>query len=152
MRSYLTLALVVLVPGGASAESIAPGRWDIVSTAVDLVIPGAPGFVLRMMKGRSKIERKCVAPASAQTGVAALLAPDPKANCRVDSMQVGGGRYNQALTCPQKKGGTMQIVRSGTYDADGFTGRLKMAGQTPKGPMAITIDQSARHVAGACRG
>jgi hypothetical protein len=46
----------------------------------------------------------------------------------------------------------MQIVRSGTYDADGFTGRLKMAGQTPKGPMAITIDQSARHVAGACRG
>ena len=150
MRRYL-LFLVILVPGGAAAQAVQPGRWDIVSTAVDLVVPGAPGFLLRMMKGRSKTEYKCVAPASALTGIAALLVPDPKAQCRIDSQQIGGGRYAQTLTCPQKKGGPMQVTRSGTYSATGFVGRLKMAGQAPKGPLAITIDQSAAHVARACR-
>ena len=143
--------LLLLVPTGATAQAIPAGRWDVVSTAVDLVIPGAPGFVLRMMKGRSKTERKCLAPAAAQDGVAALLAPDPKAKCRVDSVQVGGGRYSQALTCPQRNGSPIQVSRAGSYDAAGFTGRLKMTGQTPKGAMAITIDQAARHVAGPCR-
>lgn len=124
----------------------------MVSTAVDLVIPGAPGFMLRMMKGRSKTERKCLSPGAAQEGVASLLAPDPKAKCRVDTLQVGSGRYSQALTCPQKKGTPIQITRTGSYDASGFTGRLKMAGQTPKGAMSVTIDQTARHVAGTCGG
>lgn len=151
------IPLFVLVPANLLAADVAPqaipaGRWDVVSKAVDLVIPGAPGFVLRMMKGRSKTERKCLSPAAAQAGVAALLAPDPKAKCRVESVQVAGGRYSQTLSCPQKKGPPLQIVRSGSYDAAGFTGRLKMAGQTPKGPMAITIDQTARHVAAACSG
>ena len=146
------LLLLLVLPTPASAQAIPAGRWDVVSTAVDLVFPGAPGFMLRMMKGRSKTEHKCLAPTAAQDGVAALLAPDPKAQCRVDSIQIGNGRYSQALTCPQKKGDPIRISRAGSYDAAGFTGRLKMAGQTPKGAMAITIDQTARHVAGTCRG
>lgn len=150
MRKYLGFILLA-TPAAAPAQSIAPGRWDIVSTAVDLVIPGAPGFLLKMMKGRSKTEHKCVTPVSAETGVAALLVPDPKAQCRVDTVQIAGDRYAQTLTCPQKKGGPMQITRAGTYTANGFTGRLKMVGQAPKGPLAITIDQTATHVAGACR-
>lgn len=151
MRIYV-LAALLLTPAVASAQAIEPGRWNVVSTAVDLVVPGAPGFLLRMMKGRAKTERKCVSPALAQTGIAALLAPDPKAQCRVDTLDVGGGRYAQTLTCPQKSGGPMHITRSGTYDAAGFAGRLKMTGQTPKGALAITIDQSARRVAGSCPG
>ncbi|MES2419780.1 MAG: DUF3617 domain-containing protein [Pseudomonadota bacterium] len=150
MRKILFLYLL-LNPGIAAAQAIAPGRWDIVSTAVDLVIPGAPGFLLKMMKGRSKTEHKCVTPASSETGVAALLVPDPKAQCRVDSVQIDGGRYAQTLTCPQKNGGPMQISRAGSYTSNGFTGRLKMAGRAPKGPLAITLDQTATHVAGACR-
>lgn len=140
------------IPGHATAQAIPAGRWDVVSTAVDLVIPGAPGFMLRMMKGRSKTERKCLSPAAAATGVAALLAPDPKSKCTVDSVEIGGGRYSQTLSCPQKKGEPIRVSRSGTYDAAGFAGRLKMAGQTPKGAMAITVDQRARHAAGACGG
>jgi len=146
------LAALLLTPGIAAAQAIPPGRWNVVSTAVDLVVPGAPGFLLRMMKGRAKTEQKCISPALAQTGIAALLAPDPKAQCRVDTLEVSGGRYMQTLTCPQKKGGAMHIVRSGTYDAAGFAGRLKMNGETPKGALAITIDQSARHVEGKCPG
>lgn len=156
MRPLLIAPCLVLIsataPGTGDAQAIAPGRWDVVSTAVDLVVPGTPGFMLRMMKGRSRTEQKCVAPAAAQGGIAALLVPDPKSNCRVDRVQIAGGRYSQALTCPQKKGGPMQITRSGTYGADGFSGRLQMNGQTPKGALAITIDQTARHVAGKCRG
>ena len=92
------IPLFVLVPANLLAADVAPqaipaGRWDVVSKAVDLVIPGAPGFMLRMMKGRSKTERKCLSPAAAQAGVAALLAPDPKAKCRVESVQVAGGPF-----------------------------------------------------------
>ncbi len=147
----LLLPILLLSPGPAAAQAIAPGRWDVVSTAVDLVIPGAPGFLMRMMKGRSKTEQKCVAPAAAQDGIAALLTPDPKAKCTVEAVQIAGGRYSQTLSCPQKKGTPMHISRAGTYDANGFAGRLKMTGQTPKGALAITIDQTARHVAGRCR-
>ena len=149
MRRLLLLS-ALLLPSAATAQAIQPGRWDVTSTAVDLVIPGAPGFVLRMMKGRAKTERKCVSPTAAQSGVAARLVPDPKAKCRVDAVQIGGGRYTQTLSCPQKQGAPLMVSRAGTYDAAGFTGRLRMNGQTPKGALAITIDQSARHVAGPC--
>ena len=46
------IPFLALVPAPAAAQSIPAGRWDVVSTAVDLVIPGAPGFLLRMIKGR----------------------------------------------------------------------------------------------------
>ena len=78
----------------------------------------------------------------------ALLAPDPKARCRVDSQRVADGRYAQALTCPQKKGEPMRIVRAGTYNAAGFVGRATVAGTTPKGPLSIVLDQRAARVGG----
>ena len=152
MMRNLLLFILLATPGVAAAQAIQPGRWDVVSTVVDLVVPGAPGFIVRMMKGKSKAEHKCVTPDQAKAGVAALLAPDPKAQCHVDSLQIAGGRYAQTLTCPQKKGLPMQISRSGTYDAAGFAGQAKMAGPTPKGSMSITIDQRTTHLTGICRG
>lgn len=144
--------ILLISPVGVSAQTIQPGKWDVTSTAVDLVVPGAPAFLLRMMKGKSKSERKCLDPSAANTGVAALLQPDPKAQCRIDSLQIGGGRYAQTLSCPQTSGPPIQIKRAGTYDASGFTGRLDMSGETPKGPMRMTLGQKASHSAGACRG
>ncbi len=134
------------------AQSVAPGRWAVKSTAVDLDIPGAPKFLLRMAKGRSRTEEKCLTPDQAQTGIAAVLAPDPKAQCHVDSLQVAGGRYTQTLSCPQKKGPPLKIVRDGTYQASGFAGQAQMQGMTPKGAMRIRLAQQATHVAGSCRG
>lgn len=149
MRTAFAIALLFL-PGAAMAQPIQTGRWDVTSIATDLVIPGAPGFLLRMMKGKSRSERKCISPEIAATGVAALLAPDPKAQCHIDSQQIADGRYNQALTCPQRHGAPIAIARHGTYDASGFAGRLQMHGQTPKGPMSIILDQKATHVPGMC--
>ena len=151
MRTLIGVALFLL-PGAAMAQAVQPGAWDITSTAVTLDIPGAPAFLLRMMRGKSKSERKCVSPEQASNGVAALLVPDPKAQCHIDSQQIASGLYHQTLTCPQKKGPPISITRNGTYDASGFTGRLDMGGQTPKGAMRITLDQKTTHVAGACRG
>ena len=82
--------------------------------------------------------------------VAALLAPDPKAQCHIDSQQIADGRYSQTLTCPQKQGPPIKIRRAGSYDASGFAGRLDMSGQTPKGAMSMILDQKATHAAGAC--
>ena len=146
------IMLLAAVPTVAAAQALTPGKWDVTSTAVDLDIPGAPKFMLRMMKGRSKTEHKCVAPEQAKLGIAALLTPDPKAKCRVDSVQIGEGRYAQLLSCPQKNAAPIKISRIGRYDAGGFSGQLLMSGATPKGAMRIKLDQRALHVAGSCRG
>ena len=144
--------LLALIPAAAPAQKIASGRWAVTSTAVDLDIPGAPAFLVRMMTGKSRSERKCVTPEQARQGVAALLVPDPKARCRVDGVRIADGRYAQTLTCPQRRGEPLRISREGRYDAAGFTGRLTMTGQTRTGALHVTLDQKAAHLAGACRG
>ena len=147
MKSLAVLLLACSTAG--LAQSSAPVRWDVTSTVVDLTIPGAPGFMLRMARGKSRAEKKCV---PAGQSIAAVLAPDPKAKCRVDSQQVAGGRYSQVLSCPQRKGDPMRVTRSGTYNANGFAGRADMTGQTPKGPMRIALTQRAVRAAGKCSG
>lgn len=125
---------LILLPAAASAQVIQPGQWEVQSTAVDLSIPGAPAFLLRMAKGKSRTERKCVSPEQARRGMAALLVPDPKSKCRVDGEQVAGGRYAQTLTCPQRDGRPMQVTRTGSHDVASFAGRLVMAGKKKKAP------------------
>lgn len=142
MVKYMILALA-LSSAGASAEPIRAGKWDITSTVVDLSMPGVPGFIQRMAKGKSKAERKRV---PAGQGIEALLAPDPKAQCKVETQRVASNQYTQALTCPQKGGEPMRIVRSGTYDASGFRGEARVTGSTRKGPMHIVLQQRAARV------
>jgi hypothetical protein len=132
--------LLLLAATGASVPTMAPGRWDVTSTVVDASLPGVPGFVVRMIRGKAKAEHKRLA---AGQGMEALLAPDPKAQCRVDSQRIEGGRYSQTLSCPQKQGEPLRIVRTGTYDAAGFVGRASIAGTSPKGAMTMMLDQRA---------
>jgi hypothetical protein len=142
MTKYLMLMLVGLATT-ATAQVVQPGDWDITSKVVDLTVPGVPGFLLRMMKGKSKTERKHL---SSGQGIETLLMPDPKARCRIDSQRVADGRYAQSLSCPQKKGDWIRISRTGTYDATGYTGRATVAGMTPKGALNIVLDQRATHI------
>jgi hypothetical protein len=138
-------APLLLLPSPVVAQALQPGAWDVTSTVVDLTIPGVPGFIQRMIKGKSKAEHKRLL--SGQ-GIEALLAPDAKAQCHIDDQRIFDGHYAQALSCPQKKGDAMRIARVGTYDAKGFTGRATVSGATAKGPISIVLDQSARRKAG----
>jgi hypothetical protein len=142
MTKYFMLMLAGLSTT-ATAQVVQPGDWDVTSKVVDLTVPGVPGFLLRMMKGKSKAERKHL---SSGQGIETLLMPDPKARCRVDSQRVEDGRYTQTLSCPQKKGDWIRISRTGTYDTAGFTGRATVTGTTPKGALNIVLDQRAAHV------
>jgi hypothetical protein len=135
------LAALLILPVPVGAQALQPGAWDVTSTVVDLAVPGVPGFLQRMARGKSKAERKQL---SAGQGVEALLVPDPKARCRVDDQRIADGRYSQTLSCPQKKGDAMNIARVGTYDALGFSGRATVRGITAKGPVRIVLDQKAR--------
>ncbi|MDP1027017.1 DUF3617 family protein [Sphingomonas sp. KR1UV-12] len=148
MHKAVLLAALVAPPTAGLGQPPSPERWDVTSTVVNLTVPGAPDFLLRMAQGKSRAEHKCVPAGGA---VAALLAPDPKAQCRIDKQQIADGRYMQALTCPQKRGAPMQVNRAGTYNASGFVGRAEMTGQTPKGAMHVVLDQRAARVAGKCR-
>lgn len=144
MFKYCAAALIVIPSVALAAEQpLAPGRWDVTSRAVELSIPGLPAFVARMMKGKSKTEQKRL---SQGQGMETLIAPDPKAQCRVDSQHVANGKYDQALTCSQKRGEAVRITRAGTYDRTGFVGRATVTGTTAKGPLRIVLDQRAARV------
>ena len=138
-------AAFIMLPSAALAANLAlaPGRWDVTSTTVEMSVPGLPGFIARMMQGRSKTEHKRL---SAGQGVEALIAPDPKARCHVDVQHVAYGKYDQVLTCPQKRGEPVHVTRSGTYDKMGFVGRATVTGATSKGPMRIVLNQRAARV------
>lgn len=144
MLKYL-VPMLVLVPAAATAEGVPlrSGRWDVTSTVVEATLPGVPRFLVGMMKGKSKAEHKRL---SAGQGLEALIAPDPKAKCRVDSQRVADGRYAQSLSCPQKSGEPLRVVRSGTYDATGFVGRATISGTAPKGAMTMVLNQRAARV------
>lgn len=139
----IDLFAVALALHGVPTASppVQPGAWDVTSKMVDLTVPGVPRFFLRMAVGKSKAERKQLA---AGQGIEALLAPDPKAQCRIESQTVADGRYAQELACPQKKGTPMRIVRAGSYDTTGFVGQAIVTGMTPKGALRIVLDQRAR--------
>ena len=139
----LVASALALLPATAPAHAIRPGAWDVTSTVVEFSVPGVPGFLQRMARGKTKAENKRLAP---RQGVEALLAPDPKANCRIDNQTVAEGRYTQTLTCPQKRGGPMQISRVGTYDATGFVGRATVTGAVQGGTLTIVLDQRALRV------
>lgn len=144
MFKYLIPTLLVIPSASLAADQVlAPGSWHVTSTTVDMSVPGVPGFVVRMMRGKSKKERKRLSPGQ---GVEALLAPDPKARCRIDFERVSDGKYEQALTCPQKKGQTVHVARTGSYNKTGFVGRATVTGTTSKGPMRIVVDQRAARV------
>jgi hypothetical protein len=139
MIRYLAAASMLLCAAANAADTtVAPGKWDVRSTTVDMSVPGMPTFVARMMRGKSKVEHKRLA---AGQGVEALLAPDPKANCRI-----ADGRYRQTLTCPQKRGQPVQVTRAGSYSQKGFAGDATVAGRTDKGPMRISLTQRATRV------
>jgi hypothetical protein len=135
-------AALLFLPAAAHAAdpALGPGNWDVTSTTAEISVPGMPGFVARMMKGKSKTERKRL---SAGQGMEALIAPDPKGRCHVDVQHVANGKYDQALTCPQKRGEPVHVSRTGTYDKTGFVGRATVTGTTPKGPMRIVVSQRA---------
>jgi hypothetical protein len=149
MIRRLPLLLAVL-PATLSAQAIAPGEWTGRITVRDIVAPGVPGFMLRMARGKSKSEKRCVAPAQAATGAAALLAPDPKAKCTVASQHVANGRYDQVLMCPQKKGAPLRVVRAGTYSAAGIVGQVTMEGSSPKGAFRFAGDQAFTRTKATC--
>jgi hypothetical protein len=141
---YFAAAVVVLPSAGtASDQAFAPGSWDVTSITVDMSVPGLPGFIARMMRGKSKTEHKRL---SAGQGVEALIAPDPQAQCRVELQHVLDGKYYQALTCPQKNGEPVHVSRAGSYDRTGFVGQATITGATPKGSMRIVLNQRAVRV------
>ncbi len=143
MMISLLAAALVAQPAVTAAPLVQPGAWDVTSKVVDLTMPGIPGFLVRMARGKSKAEHKRIA---AGQGIEALLAPDAKARCRIESQRVAGGRYAQTLACPQKKGAPMRVVRTGSYDANGFSGQAVVTGTTAKGTLRIVLDQRASRV------
>lgn len=147
VRPNRSITLLLLLIAAGPAPTVPAGNWEIASTIAQLDVAGVPGFLQRMAKGHTTVERKCL---PVGQSVAALLAPDPKAQCRVDQVTIANGHYAQVLTCPQKQGGPITVTRSGSYNGSGFTGQASVTGSTRKGPMSITLDQRATHGTGAC--
>jgi hypothetical protein len=136
----MCLLVLVMAAAAPSMPDLPPGRWDVESKVVEFAAPGVPSVFARMVRGRSKVEHKRL---NLGASVETLLAPDPKARCRVESQRIADGRYAQELACPQKDGRSLQVSRSGTYGAFGFVGRAIVTGATGKGMLRIVLDQRA---------
>ncbi len=149
------LSVLIVVSAGAAAQPaqapVQPGEWTATVTVREMVVPGAPSFLLSMAIGKSRDEKKCITPELAARGAVSLLAPDPKANCTVERQQVAGGRYEQILSCPQRRGTPMRVVRQGSYDANGLRGTAVMTGPSEKGAVRIAADQVVRRTGATCR-
>lgn len=143
LEYFVAIAMLLPVVTAAAETPMLAGRWDVRSTNVEMSIPGMPSFVASLLRGRSKVEHKRL---TTGQGIEALLAPDPEARCRVTLQHVAEGRYHQTLTCPQKRGNPVQVVRSGTYDSRGLVGEATVTGVTAKGPMRIALAQRAARV------
>ncbi|TVV74760.1 DUF3617 domain-containing protein [Sphingomonas solaris] len=152
MRSFPPfLLLLPVLPVPAAAQSLLPGNWDVTSKSVELVVPGAPGFLLRMMRGKSKTEHKCLPVAEARNGVATLLAPKPEAKCTIERSVIAGGHIDHVMACPQKKGPPLHVSSVGSYATTTFNVRTTMTGQTDKGPLRIVADPAAVRTDTRCR-
>ena len=147
----IPIACLLVVPAVVHSQAIQPGQWTGKITVRELVAPGVPGFLLRMARGKSQTEKKCVAPAQAAAGPAILLAPDPKAKCTVASQRLENGRYEQVLSCPRKNGAPLRVERSGRYDANGLAGEVRMAGTSPKGAFRFVGDQVVTRTKATCK-
>lgn len=141
MRSRPIVALLLVA--AAPVPPLPPGRWDATSKIVEFTAPGVPGFVATLAHGKSRAEHKWL---RAGEGVEALLLPEAKARCRVESQTVRDGRYAQTLSCPRKDGSPLRIGRSGTFDTAGFVERATVTGTTAKGAVRIVLDQRAARV------
>lgn len=143
-----SLALLI----AADAPPIQPGEWTITSKPVELTVPGVPGFLLGMAK-KTRTEKRCLSPAQAQQGIAALIAPKKAKTCTLESRDVAAATVRQVYACRAKDGRVVRATLTGRYDASSFAGRFEMAGDTAKGAMRVVVDQSARRTAdAACKG
>jgi hypothetical protein len=140
LKFFAATIIMVSTAALAADQVLAPGQWGVTSKTIEMSVPGLPRFIARMIQGKSKTERKHLAVGQ---GVEALIAPDPKAGCHIDSQHVAEGKYDQTLTCPQKRGEAVRVIRAGTYDKSGFAGRATVTGTTAKGNMRIVLDQRA---------
>ncbi|MGW8281601.1 hypothetical protein ACWGK7_19185 (plasmid) [Sphingomonas aurantiaca] len=84
----------------------------MTSKAVDLTVPGVPGFILQMMKGKSRAERKHL---SSWLGIEGLLMRAP----RIDGQCVADGRYTQTLKL---------LAKEGRLDAHQSDGHIRYGG------------------------
>ena len=146
MRYLLAAAALPILL--AAATPVPAGRYDVTFRVSDVGADGVPSFLLRMAKGRTRTERKCVP--SGEGGPAVLIAPDAKAKCRVDRQTIANGRFEQQFTCPQKDGRTTTAVRNGAFTPTGYTASLVITGTTPKGKLRLTGEQTARYAGARC--
>lgn len=148
MKPLLLFTPVLL--GAMVPEPIQPGRWEVTSTIAELTAPGAPAFLVRMARGGSRTAGRCIAPAQAAGGIAAVLAPEAKARCTLERQVIADGRFTQTLACAQKEGAPLKIERVGSYDANGYRARATMMRETAKGAVRVVVNQAARRTRATC--
>jgi hypothetical protein len=134
MRSYLTIAALLVLPATALAEHpVHDGKWEITSS---MTIPGM-GAV----------------PPSTMTQCITKKDPVPKhdaskGSCKVTGQNVTGSKVSWKVTCDSARGPT---TGSGeiTYSGDTFDGSMNMKMSSPRGDMEVTTTMKGKRV-GEC--
>lgn len=146
MRYPLLFASLATIPALAAAQSVQPGKWEIVTTVESIDMPSAPPGIAAMMKGRPIKVSHCLTPEEAAKGPQEMM--KSRKECQFTHYSMAGGKLSSEMVCKQG-GGTITATTTGSFTATSFTtsGRSVMTGGQP---MTMTAT-SVGHRLGDCK-
>jgi Protein of unknown function (DUF3617) len=119
MKQIIFLIAALLASTSAqSAETIRPGKWQMISKTDALSIPGMPVGLASKMQGGSMTITSCITPEQAKDNPRALF-ESSKGKCSYSKFNMAGGKLDSVAVCEQQ-GAKMTISSSGTYSATDY--------------------------------
>lgn len=111
----LALALAIALPMFAETKSpMKPGKWQI---SMQMEMPNMP------MKIPPVTITNCVTQEQLDQDPQASIPKDKKSDCKVSDYKVDGSTVSWTVDCPKSN---MKGSGEMTFEADGYTGALKM--------------------------
>lgn len=143
--------LLALLASPAPGQSLQPGEWRWTGRVTSADIPGAPGFLLRMMTSRTQRGKLCLTPDQAANNPQALF-DKSKGQCRYTRFNLAGGKMEAQLACSGgRMGQATTIVTTGSYTATSYATSSVITGETRKGePIRMTAEGAGAR-SGGCR-
>jgi hypothetical protein len=113
----LSLGAAALAQG---ATKLTPGLWETTTVITDMQMQGMPSNLppemMQRMKPPARTVRSCLTAQEAANPRASMLAVQKDSQCKVNKMEMSGGKIAIAMVCAQDgRGGKADISMTGSF-------------------------------------
>lgn len=130
---------------------LSPGEWETSVQVLEAEMPGMPKVAAdKLTKANAEMRKHsyCITPEEASKPGGGFLTGDTKSQCTIEKLEMGGGRIEQIVSCPDPDGKPgMRMSTSGTYTSTSMDGTAQME---MGGFMKMKVKLSSRRV-GECK-